>query len=210
MMHDHSGKVIAADKWTPKKVETSCPDYNHPHAIDLGLPSGTLWACCNVGANSPEDYGNYYAWGEVQPKSVYNNDTYRYYDDSTGRYWLIGKDIAGTSYDAAQANWGSPWRMPSLTQIKELLNNTTSTWTTENGIYGRKFMGANGCTIFLPAAGFRGGSDLIYAGSYGYYLSSTLFEDYPNYAPRYLGFYSMNAYWGYLGPGGGLSVRPVR
>ena len=76
MMHDHNGHVITADRWTPKKGETSCPDANHPHAIDLGLPSGTKWACCNVGASAPEQYGGYYAWGETHEKSVYNWDTY--------------------------------------------------------------------------------------------------------------------------------------
>ncbi len=89
----------------------TCPDGNHPHMIDLGLPSGTKWACCNVGASKPEDYGNYYAWGETQPKSVYDEDTYAYYQN--GSYVNIGSDIAGTGYDAATANWGAPWRRDS-------------------------------------------------------------------------------------------------
>ncbi len=187
---------------------TSCPDHNHPHMIDLGLPSGTKWACCNVGASAPEDYGNYYAWGETQPKSVYNWETYQY-GSSWDNVVNIGSDIAGTSYDAATVNWGAPWRMPSLTQIKELRNNTTSTWTTKNGVYGRKFTGSNGGSIFLPATGYRWNSDLYNAGSYGYYWSSSLFESSPDGAWR-LYFSSEYASWYGSGRSGGHSVRPVR
>ena len=187
---------------------TTCPDGNHPHMIDLGLPSGTKWACCNVGASAPEEYGNYYAWGEIQPKNVYNRDTYQYYQN--GNYVNIGSDIAGTQYDAATANWGAPWRMPSLTQINELLNNCTSTWTTQNGVNGRKFTGPNGGTIFLPAAGSRWFSDLSSAGSYGYYWSSALYESNP-YCAYLLVFYSDNAHWNYkYDRFNGHSVRPVR
>ena len=190
------------------KGETTCPDGNHPHMIDLGLPSGTKWACCNVGASAPEEYGNYYAWGEIQPKNVYNRDTYQYYQN--GNYVNIGSDIAGTQYDAATANWGAPWRMPSLTQINELLNNCTSTWTTQNGVNGRKFTGPNGGTIFLPAAGSRWFSDLSSAGSYGYYWSSALYESNP-YCAYLLVFYSDNAHWNYkYDRFNGHSVRPVR
>lgn len=185
---------------------TSCPDSNHPHMIDLGLPSGTLWACCNVGASKPEKYGNYYAWGETRPKSVYNLTTYQFYNSNTG-YVNIGSDIAGTSYDAATANWGAPWRMPSFAQINELLNNTTSTWTTENGVYGRKFTGSNGGALFLPAAGLRWNSDLYDAGGC---WSSTLNESYPVDA-YYLAFSSdyyanWSSYYRYCG----FPVRPVR
>jgi len=186
---------------------TSCPDSNHPHMIDLGLPSGTKWACCNVGASAPEEYGNYYAWGETQPKSVYDRDTYQFYTN-TG-YVNIGSDIAGTSYDAATANWGAPWRMPSEAQIQELVNNTTSTWTTENGVYGRKFTGSNGGTVFLPAVGYRSYSFLINAGSYGYYWSSTLYEGSP-YIAYYLAFSPGRADWNYINCYNGHSVRPVR
>ena len=187
--------------------ETTCPDSNHPHMIDLGLPSGTKWACCNVGASTPEGYGNYYAWGETQPKSVYNWDTYQYYQN--GNVVNIGSDIAGTQYDAATANWGAPWRMPSLTQIRELLERCTSTWTTQNGVNGRKFVGPNGGTIFLPAAGYRWGGELSNAGSLGFYWSSTLDESGPHYGCG-LYFLSGDAYWGDDDRYNGRSVRPVR
>ena len=218
MMHDQNGKVIAADRWTPKKGETTCPDANHPHAIDLGLPSGTKWACCNVGASAPEQYGGYYAWGETHEKSVYNEVTYSYYtgQDTDGDGWIdknfsvvnIGSDIAGTGYDAATANWGAPWRMPSLAQIQELLNSCTSTWPTQNGVNGRKFTGPNGATVFLPAAGRRWYSDLIDAGSGGYCWSSTLYESSP-YSAYLLTFGSGYVDW-YGTRYFGHTVRPVR
>ena len=198
---------------------TTCPDANHPHMIDLGLPSGTKWACCNVGASAPEGYGNYYACGETQPKSVYNAVTFAYYTgqdtdgdgniDTNFSVVNIGSDIAGTQYDAATANWGAPWRMPTLTQIEELVNNCTSVWTTQNGVNGRKFTGPNGGTIFLPAAGDRVYSKLSDAGSRGYYWSSTLDESYPSLACG-LDFVSGGAWWSVSGRWVGRSVRPVR
>ena len=165
-----------------------------------------------MGASAPEDYGNYYAWGETQPKSVYSWDTCQYYNDNLiepDSYIYIGSDIAGTSYDAATANWGAPWRMPSLEQIEELVNNTTSTWTTENGVYGQKFTGSNGDALFFPAAGYRWFSDLDGAGSLGSYWSSTLYEDGPIRA-YHLYFYSGRASWSYYIRDYGHSVRPVR
>jgi len=196
--------------------ETTCPDSNHPHMIDLGLPSGTKWACCNVGAHTPEEYGGYYAWGETQTKSYYDWNTYSYWHDSDGDNYPdrneltnIGSDIAGTSYDAATANWGAPWRMPSLAQVQELLNNCSSRWTQQNGVNGRLFTGTNGGTIFLPAAGYRWYDELDYEGSEGNYWSSSLYESYPNLA-YYLYFYSGGASWINYYRYYGFTVRPVR
>ena len=155
-------------------THTSCPDSNHPHAIDLGLPSGTKWACCNIGASSPEGYGGYYAWGETEEKSVYNADTYKYYNENTG-FVNIGSDIAGTSYDVAHVKWGGSWRMPTTGQQQELLNKCSSEWTSENGVSGRRFTGPNGASVFLPAAGFRWYGDLYYVGRNGPYWSSSLY-----------------------------------
>ena len=153
---------------------SSCPDDNHPHAIDLGLPSGTKWACCNVGASKPEDYGGYFAWGETVEKDYYDWNTYLY-----GRDDLdiddIGKDIAGTQYDAATANWGNPWVMPNDEQLLELFNNLDFGWITENGVIGCRITGTNGASIFLPAAGYHE-DNLKAAGEYGCFWSSTLYE----------------------------------
>ena len=193
-----------------EKVYTSCPDSNHPHIIDLGLPSGTKWACCNVGASKPKDYGSYFAWGETTTKEVYNWTKYIHCDGSYNTCHDLGTDIAGTQYDAATANWKAPWRMPTKEQCQELLEKCTSEWTTQNGVNGRKFTGPNGGTIFLPAAGGRWDSDLYYAGSDGYYWSSTLDES-RAYNAWNLYFDSEEVYTYYGGNRyNGRSVRPVR
>ena len=192
-----------------EKVYTSCSDDHHPHIIDLGLPSGTKWACCNVGASKPEEYGDYFAWGETEPKYVYSWETYIHCDGTMESCHNIGSDIAGTEYDAATANWKAPWRMPTREQCRELIDNCTSEWTTQNDVNGRKFTGSNGGTIFLPAAGHRWNVELYGAGSLGYYWSSTLSESYPTSAYD-LSFDSGYAGWGYYGRYRGLTVRPVR
>ena len=179
--------------------------------VDLGLPSGTLWAICNLGANAPEDYGDYFAWGETTPKDVYNWSTYQYgdgdtftkYSGSDGLTTLLSGD------DAATANWGSGWRMPTREEWQELYNNTTVTWTTQNGVSGRLFTAANGNSLFLPAAGYRYFSSLYNAGSYGYYWSGSLHTGYPNVA-WYFGFGSGNCGMYDSGRYLGQSVRPVR
>ena len=192
---------------TPVSNNSSCPDTKHPHEIDLGLPSHTKWACCNVGATSPESAGSYYAWGETWEKENYTNGNYEYYDKTTKSFIIIGPDIAGLEYDAATANWGEPWRMPSPTQCKELIEKCTSEWVMENFVYGRKFTGPNGNSIFLPAVGWRDSSGLI-GTSRGGYLSSKLDEKDPL---GVLGLYISNksaqvdTNWRSYG----LTIRPV-
>ena len=163
------------------KFRIICPDSNHPHMIDLALPSGTLWACCKT--------------------YQYGNDKYHLMN--------IGSDIAGTKYDAATANWGAPWRTPTNTQCNELIDNTTSQWTTYNGMSGRAFSSKkNGHTVFFPAAGYFLANELFNIGSNGYIWTSSIFKDNQNEA-RCLGFFSEYAY-----PFSGLrfcghSIRPV-
>ena len=195
----------------------TCPDNNHPHAIDLGLPSGTKWCCMNVGASSPEQYGGYYAWGETSEKSVYNQVTYSYFNgqDTNGDGYIdknfsvvnIGSDIAGTSYDVAHVRMGGSWRMPSFAQQQELMNNCTQTFTQQNGVYGILVTGKNGGQLFLPAAGYRGGG-LEGDGSSGSYLSSSLYlrSDYDAYS---LYFDSDDWIWDSCGRSVGHSVRAV-
>ncbi len=158
--------------------------------VDLGLPSGLLWATRNVGASSPTDYGNYYAWGETSPKSVYDWDTYRYSNSSTERLTKYtgsdGLTILQSGDDAATANYGG--RTPTKEEWQELTNNTTSQCITINGVNGRCFTGSNGNSLFLPAAGARWGSSLGFAGSFGYYWSSSLYTGNPDLA-WYFGFY---------------------
>lgn len=188
---------------------TFCPDGNHPHLIDLGLPSGTKWACCNVGAEKPEDYGDYFAWGETTEKSYYDWSNYIHCDGSSSTCHNIGRDIAGTQYDVATAKWGSPWVMPSREQIVELKNKCTSESTRENGVIGKRFTGPNGASIFLPFAGNRTEDRLNYRGQFGIYWTSSIGDsgtdqawylalDYPKIEDK-----KLNRYFG-------ISVRPVR
>ena len=194
---------------------TSCPDNNHPHLIDLGLPSGTLWACCNVGASKPEDLGDHYAWGETYTKDVYNWGTYEYSYGTTSSCHDIGEEITGTEYDVATAKWGSPWVIPSLTLCEELIDNCSSDWTTESGVNGRRFTGPNGASIFLPAAGLHtydgaSGADWEGVGSTGFYWSSTLSKN-GMYAAYGLSFYDWSdAYCHDYSRNHGQSIRPVR
>ena len=129
-----------------------CPDDNHPHAIDLGLPSGIKWACCNIGTRVPCGSGGYYAWGETFTKGSYEFDNYVYrIPEPLFACVFLGWDIAGTAYDAATANWHAPWKMPSDQQFGELFRNTSVSWVTHNGVNGIQLTAENGQAIFLPA-----------------------------------------------------------
>ena len=160
--------------------------------VDLCLPSGTLWATYNVGASKPEDCGEYYAWGETEPRDVYDWYNYKWsYYDSNGHmyytkyfysYYLWGEYYEGDGKteldpedDAAYVNWGSSWRMPTHNQQQELRENCTWIWTTLNGVNGFWVIGLNGNSIFLPAAGEYGYS-LYFLGVYGYYWSRSLYD----------------------------------
>ena len=189
--------------------------------VDLGLPSGLLWADRNVGASSPENYGYYYAWGETAPKEVYDWTTYKYGNNynaltkycSNSDYGLNGfTDNLTTleaSDDAATVNIGGKARTPTKDEWQELINNTTPAWTTRNGVNGRLLTAPNGKSIFLPAAGIRDGSSLYYAGEHGYYWSSTLGTDYPGGAWDF-GFVSGDQVVDYGNRDYGFSVRAVR
>ncbi len=154
--------------------------------VDLGLPSGTLWADRNVGADSPEAYGDYFAWGETTTKSIYDWSTYKWFrgDDNTltkyctnSSYGTIdNKTVLDLEDDAAYVNMGKEWRMPTYDEQEELRNNCTWTWTTQNGTRGYKVTGPNGNSIFLPAAGYRYDGKLGSAGSCGNYWLSSLYE----------------------------------
>lgn len=153
---------------------TLCPDENHPHMIDLGLPSGTKWACCNVGATKPEAYGGYYAWGETEEKNDYSAYTYKYFTDSPSSYQYLGTCICGTKYDVAQMKWGDIWRMPTLEEQVELVNNCSWTRINYKGVEGCLATGLNGNRIFLPLAGFYAGTENEYIGNACRYWSGTL------------------------------------
>lgn len=198
----------------------SCSKNGGHEYVDLGLPSGTLWATCNVGANSPEEFGDYFAWGETKTKDVYNWETYKYCNGGYG-YDELTKYCNESNYgnngftdnltvllpedDAATTNWGSQWKTPTEKQWIELQKYTTRSWTKRNGVSGYQFTASNGNSIFLPAAGYRRDDELHGVGdSSGDIWSSSL---------------STTPFWAYYffgdseGEGGyrcdGLTVRPV-
>ena len=202
--------------------------------VDLGLPSGLKWAKCNLGASKPSDYGDYYAWGETAPKADYDWATYKwmqagksdekhitkytYADGETGGIWYDssgtfigdGKTVLDAADDAATANLGSPWRMPTADEIKELIDNCTWTWTTQDGVKGHQVDGPNGNAIFLPAAGLRLDSGFHFAGGQGNYWSSSLYPDISKDARSLFLNSSGRHELHYYNRSIGFSVRPVR
>ena len=183
-------------------------------AVDLGL--SVKWANMNVGATTPEDYGDYFAWGETVIKEIYDWSTYFDTNDGGNTFTKYnyegGKTVLDLEDDAAHVNWGGSWRMPTKAEWQELEDNCTWTWTTQNGINGYKVTsnkaGYTDKFIFLPAAGSRYGDGLYDVGSGGYYWSSSLDENYSDYA-WYLyfnsGYHGLNFYYRSIGQ----SVRPV-
>lgn len=180
--------------------------YNNKYeSVDLGL--SVKWATCNVGAESPEEYGDYFAWGEIFPKSEYTIENSLTYDKT------IDKNISGDpAYDAATANWGGCWRMPTDEEMQELINNCKWEWITVNEVYGYKVTSKkNGNSIFLPAAGACEDALLYFNAERGYYWSSSPYGNGTGGVSDYLRFYSTHGpsvYW--LKRFCGCSVRPVK
>ena len=195
-----------------------------PDFIDLDLPSGLLWATCNVGADSPEGYGWYFMWGSVTEGGDPNcswancpgNEGSSAYDETALKTWNaanLTNNVLNPDVDAATANWGGGWRMPTSAEWTELIGNTESEWTTENGVYGRKFTSKKDSSkyIFMPASGYGDGSSVTHKGTAGHYWSSTHVSGSPN-ASRGVRFFAdgrlfdpdpINRFYGY-------TVRPVR
>lgn len=202
-----------------------------PEAVDLGLPSGILWASFNIGATKPEEYGGYYQWAgtkDVTDKSIYlnySNCPYhtgssistgwtKYVPSGYSSYWSgsgspDNKTVLDPEDDVAHVMLGGKWRMPTRAEFEELYNNCTSGWTTLNGVKGWKFTSKkNGNSIFLPAAGYRYDGNLDSVGSLGHYWSSSLRSDRP-YGAYFLYFHSYDVYTNYNYRSNGQSVRPV-
>lgn len=197
-----SGTYTEMAKVKIKYLEDQLYVINGHRYVDLGLPSGTKWATCNVGANSPEEYGNYYAWGEIETQTKYTKETsVTYYNVKLG-------DISGNpQYDAATANWGEGWRMPTKEEYRELLHVCDWEWTSR--MAGYKVTGPNGNSIFLPAAGYHIGS-LRQVGEACFYWSSTPSENGSLYA--YQLFFSSDSRYHSVPLADryeGKSVRPV-
>ena len=197
-------------------------NYQEHEYVDLGLPSGTLWATCNVGASKPEDYGDYFAWGETKEKDDdYDWDTYKHAKFDKLTKYCNKSDFGYNGFadtltelqpcdDPATANWGNGWYTPKKEQWDELMAHTNSEWTTRNGVEGRLFTSKkNGQSLFLPAAGYRWTDELYNAGSSGDYWSSSLGTDFPLYAWGFR-FFSGYALVDDYGRNEGQSVRAVR
>ena len=201
--------------------------------VDLGLPSGLKWAKCNLGASKPSDYGDWYAWGEIEVKNkwaiwefynwmqagqsdwkyitkytIADGETGAIWYDSSGNFIGDNKTVLDAADDAATQQLGSPWRMPTVDEITELLDKCTWTWTTQDGVNGYQVDGPNGNAIFLPAAGYRKVSGL-YNVSKGYYWSSSLSTTENNCAYS-LDLHSDNYFIARTYRYFGYTVRPVR
>ena len=169
---------------------------------DLGL--AVMWATCNVGADMPEDYGYYFAWGETETKETYTEQNYSL--KVNGVYDTSMTEISGTQYDAATVMWQDTWRMPTIEEVEELATQCTWTWTSVNGINGYRITGPSGQHIFLPAAG-QMREQAVNVGSTGYYWTGTLSAEYTTAAYNlnftgYSGRWSANRAYGFC-------IRPV-
>ena len=223
---DETGRVSAVSEGTAT-ITVSTVDGNKkatcsvtviPREVDMGL--SVKWGSCNLGASSPEEYGDYYAWGETEPKEIYSWSSYKWGTSSTSltKYNtdsscgpVDNKTVLDPEDDVANVKLGANWRMPTDAEWTELMTKCTWTWTNDyngTGVKGRIVTATNGNSIFLPAAGFRYETFLDSAGSFGDYLSSSLYTDYPYFAGRVI-FSSGNVGGGSVGRPGGHSVRPV-
>lgn len=202
----------------------TCPDSHHPHLIDLGLPSGTMWACCNVGANAPKEFGGKYAWGETETKDVYNIKTYKFAKEVNpnsydGHYWIwmdyrfiyvyIGNNISGTDYDVAHVRWGKPWRMPTSTESQEICDNCTWVEYTLNGTAGYKVIGPNDNYIFMPKAVTNDNYWAANLQSEWSDLHMSPFALIPSSTPYVFKDYHSESSWVSLSPGAGFYIRPI-
>ena len=233
--------TITATTYDGGKTATCSVSVSDPGGyeyVDLGLTSGLKWATCNVGADAPEEFGDYFAWGEVEPyytdghsqdspcsdwrdnKTGYNWASYKF-ELGTGTSGPFSKYVTNDSYgtvdnntvldpedDAASANWGYSWRMPTDAEWTELMNECTWTWTTQNEVNGYLVTGPNGHSLFIPANGYRYNTTLNGTGSNGYYWSSSLHTSSSYYA-YFVRFYSGNVRSSNYSRFNGLSVRPV-
>ena len=224
---------------TTWSVYSSCPNGHHPHAIDLGLPSRTMWACHNVGAASPIDEGEFYKWGETEAKTNYQEGIYDYWEETyiDGNEWSrnailtrgvpgikilkdLGDEIGGTEYDVAHVKWAGAWRMPTTAQIEELISsdNTTAEWVHErkDGVWitGWRFVSKwNNRKVFLPAAGAytiaNAGMGKYGTDGEGYYWTSERSVDSKTFS-QYVYFNNREQTIGSIIQNSVLSVRPIR
>ena len=193
-----------------------------PEAVDLGL--SVKWASFNVGASAPEEYGNYYAWGEVETKSSYSWGTYKWCNGSdntltkyctNSSYGTVdNKTVLDIEDDAAHVNLGGNWRMPTNLEYVELMSDCNWTWTAHNGVDGYEITSKkNGNSIFIPAAGYYEGTSMYYVGAYGNLWFSLINEKKPNLV-GVLYFHSSSIFRGWSSNANnryyGYSIRAVQ
>ena len=173
----------------PQSV-TSKPNNAQNDKIDLDLPSGVLWATCNIGASSSSETGNYYAWGEKESKEEYGWETYKLCRGSYNSIFKYiksdGKSVLESQDDVATAKLGGEWRLPTKEEMEELISSCKWTWERQNGLLGWKVTGKNGNNIFLPAAGAASSYRITGVGELGRYWTST--RDESNYSAYNLRF----------------------
>ena len=191
---------VLKDTFSSVKIDTVSQTINGHKYVDLGL--SVKWATCNVGSSSPSDYGDYFAWGEISSKK-------EFYADNCITWEQMYENIGGNYlYDAALANWGQSWRIPTLSEIIELKSKCQWTWVTQNNVVGYNITGPNNNSIFLPAAGYYGGANCYRLGESGYYWCST--PNKGNNQEAYgLGFSSNSINWSSNNRYGGRTIRPV-
>lgn len=204
--------LVGCNQEEVEESDVPCGQEGHIHAVDLGL--SVKWACCNIGANSPEEYGGYYAWGETKEKDTYASSTYLWIDIDTNEMIKYnesdGKTILEPEDDAAHILWDNDWRMPTQSEIQELMDLCTWEWTSINGVNGYKVSG-NGNSIFLPAAGSRYEKKEFATnqGYYGCYMSATLYS--PDVVFEHsLSFSEKGYYWINEYRRNGHTIRPVK
>lgn len=210
--------MLCAASCTKQKGLEASGSFNGHDYVDLGLPSGTLWATCNIGAASPEEYGDYFAWGETEPKTTYDWENYKYnngdecqltkYCNNSAEGYNGFTDtltMLQPNDDAATVNWGYGWSMPTKEQWEELIDNTSGTVTRWNGVRGNLFTATNGNSIFLPYACHYEESGFISKPKVSYYWSSSLNEELCGFALYFWDWLINEASY----RSEGLSVRPV-
>ena len=195
---DHEVNIADVNTIISIILSGPAPDLEHDY-VDLGLPSGTLWATRNVGASAPEEYGDYFAWGETEPKNCYDWSTYK---------WCNGSMTKLTKYCLYS------YYVPSLEQIKELIDSCTWTWSQRNGVRGALATGPNGNTMFLPLAGYRSDIALVSTGGLGFYWSRTLNLIGGSQLANHMTItdwhtFEVWAYWDKIDRACGLTVRAV-
>ncbi len=186
-------------RWEEAEIEEQEHEW-----VDLDLPSGDLWAIYNIGATKPEEYGEYYAWGEIETKEEYTTATSLWYGNELADFQ------ANPAYDVAAAKWGGEWRMPNYDDFLELHNNCNWEWTTKNGVVGYLLTSKhNGETLFFPAAGIRANTTTTAVGTDGYYYASTPYT--PGLTNAWMIWFNSNEHL----PDGcrrdyGCPIRPMR